>query len=59
MEVYTISQQLYKELCAHGHEVRPNVPDQYGVAAHSLVFAALASCAEGELLSTSTQSRFD
>lgn len=48
MEIYTSGQALYKELTARGPEIRPNVPDHYGVAAPPLVHAALASCAEGE-----------
>lgn len=50
VEVFTSGQALYKELTVRGAEVRPNVPDYYGVAAPQLVQAVLASCAEGTSL---------
>lgn len=47
VQLFTASQDLYKQLAARSSEVRHNLTTNYGIGATSLVLAALHACAEG------------
>jgi len=50
VQLFCASQDLYKQLATHGSSVRHNLTANYGIAAPSLVRAALHACAKGKYM---------